>query len=114
MAFKQVERNTIDLKKQEVGKSYVGTFAGSKHIKTDLGDQVIWNFTDGDDKPFSMWGFSNLNFQIENVGVGQLVRVTYKGQSKTKNKYGKFAHQSLVEVDDEQSVKDEDDSDVPF
>ena len=101
MAFKPVERNTLDLKKKEVGTSYIGTFAGSKKIHTELGEQVIWNFTDGDEKPFSLWGFTNLNFQMENVGIGAMCRITYKGQGKQKNKYGKYPHQALVEVDEE-------------
>ena len=100
MAYKAVERNTVDIKKSVAGTSWEGVFVGSKPIKTELGDTVIWLFKDDEDKPFGIFGFTNLNFQMENVKEGSQCRITYKGQSKVKNKYGKFPHQALVEVDD--------------
>lgn len=100
MAFKPVERNTIDIKKNDVGVAYTGVFVSRKDIQTELGPQAIWNFMADDDKPFSIYGFTSLNYSMEHVQVGQLCRITYKGKSPTKNKYGKYPHQVLVEIDD--------------
>lgn len=111
MGWKTPERNTISLKDKEHGTSYVGIFQGSKVVNTPNGDSTIWSFMDDEDKPFSMWGFSNLNFQLENMAVGTKCRVTFLGKSKTKNKFGKFPYQSKVEVwqgdEDADKVADE-------
>ena len=106
MAFKQVNRgDTIDIKKGEIGKEYIGTFTGHKVIPSPLGQQVIWQFRDEEDKAFGIWGFTNLNFQMENVKVDSLCRLSYQGQSKIKNKYGKFPYQAKVEVNEEEDIE---------
>ena len=100
MAYKPVERNTIDIKKAKDGSQWEGVFVGRKDIQTELGANVIWLFKDNEDKPFGVYGFTNLNFQMENVPEGMQCRITYKGKSKVQNKYKKFPHQALVEMDD--------------
>lgn len=91
--------DSVDIKAGEIGKHYEGFLTGKKEINTQLGVAILWQFKD-DDKAFSIWGFTNLNFQMQNIAVGTKCRITYKGKSAAKNKYGKFPHQAEVEIDD--------------
>lgn len=111
MAWKQVERNTIDIKAKNPGHQLVGTYTGFKKIKTELGENTIWQFQNEHSEVFGVYGFTNLNYQMEGVAPGTNCRLTYKGKSKTKNKFGKFPHQILVEVDTEDAPEAGDDAD---
>ncbi len=101
MAFVKVNGgNSIDIKKKE-GDSVVGIFTGSKKITTKLGEQVIWQFVDEDEKPFGIYGFTALNFCMEIIKPGALVRVTYTGKQDKQTKFGlRPVHNCTVEVDD--------------
>ena len=110
MGWKKVERNTVDIKAKNPGTQIVGTYTGFKKIKTELGENVIWEFHDEDGKPFGVYGFTNLNFQMEGVAPGTSCRLTYNGKAKEKNKYGKFPHKVLVEIEEETSGGAGDDS----
>lgn len=101
MAFVKVTGgNTIDIKKKE-GDAVVGIFTGSKEITTKIGKQVIWQFVDEDEKPFGVYGFTALNFRMEVIKPGSLVRVTYGGKEKKETKFGlRDVHNCTVEVDD--------------
>ena len=106
MAFVKVNSgNVIDIKKGD-HEPTVGIYTGSKNITTQLGDQVIWQFTNEDDKPFGVFGFTALNMAMESMRVGALVRLTYTGTEKRKTKYGmKDVHTVTVEVDDGKESK---------
>jgi len=103
MGFKPVQvGNAIDIKKEGVSAVHIGTYVGNKQITTKIGNQTIWQFTDADGVPFGIYGFTNLNRQMESVVVGKLCRITYKGTKNLKTKFGmKDVHQVLVEVDDD-------------
>ena len=97
--WKQSERkDSISIHKKPAGAFYEGIYQGNKTIQTQLGDAILWNFMDDEDKPFAIWGFTNLNFQLEGVVPGTKCKVTYLGTAKQKNKFGKFPHQAKVEV----------------
>lgn len=117
-AFREVQRgDVIDIKKDKPGDvHHEGVYLGSKHITTDLGGQFIYRFKAGSNKIFGIWGFTTLNSAMENVTKGSLCRVTYQGQAKEKNKYGKYLHLVKVEIDDEfeANVEDIDDEPTPF
>ena len=83
MGWKKVERNTVDIKAKNPGTQIVGTYTGFKKIKTELGENVIWEFHDEDGKPFGVYGFTNLNFQMEGVAPGTSCRLTYNGKATT-------------------------------
>lgn len=103
MAFKKIETNTIDLKSKTEGTSYEGVYYDKRVIPSTMKgykDSIIWLFKDSEDKQFGIWGFTNLNFQMDNVPLNKLCKITYKGKSKIKNAYGKYPYQAEVLVDD--------------
>ena len=107
MGWEKPERNTVSLQKKPVGTVYEGVYQGSRIVKTELGDSILYSFMDDEDHPFSVWGFSHLNFQMEGVTANSKCRITYAGKAAQKNKFGKFPHQASVEVwkdDDDDSV----------
>lgn len=88
----------IDIKKQT--DPIVGIYQGKKDIVTKIGNQVIWNFLDEDEKPIGIYGFTSLNYKMETIKPGSLVRVTYTGKIKKETKFGlREVHQCVVEVD---------------
>ena len=100
MAWKEVSSTAIDIKKEQ-GKAYVGTYNGKNDIVTKIGPQTIWRFVDEDGQPFGIYGFTNLNRAMNNVGPGKLCLLTYRGTQNIKTKFGmKDVHQVTVEVDD--------------
>ena len=100
MAFKPVERNTVSMNKAPVGAFWIGTYTSKKIVQTQQGkDQSIYSFVGEDEKPFSVWGFTSLDMQMVSVAEGSLCRITYKGKSAKKNKYGNYSNLCLVEVD---------------
>lgn len=100
MSFKKVEfGDTVDIKEKE-GKFCEGVYMGSKEVDTNLGTSLLYKFEGTTREVFSVWGFTSLDIFMENVVVGTLCRITYKGLSEKKNKYGKHTHMCLVEIDD--------------
>jgi len=99
MVWKPVSTNAIDIKKEK-GKSYTGTYVGLTKIETKLGEQYVYKFTDEYEQGFGIYGFTNLNRAMSNVGEGTLTRVTYLGTMNVKTKFGmKDVHQVNVEID---------------
>lgn len=108
MAFKPVINNTIDIKKEK-DRPYIGQYVGKEDIITKIGPQIIWKFIDEDGHPFGIYGFTNMNRAMNNVGVNSLCRITYMGTQFVKTKFkptGQDVHQVMVELDDE-GVKEE-------
>jgi len=102
MAWKQVSRsNAFDIKAKK-GQPIVGTYTGSQEITTKIGAQTIYEFEDEAGEKFGIYGFTNLNRSMENVKVGELVRITYNGTERVQTKYGmKDVHQVTVEVSED-------------
>lgn len=100
MSWTPVSNSAIDIKKEK-GKDYIGVYNGYKTIKTKLGDQFIYSFTDAEEgTTFSIYGFTNLNRVMESVREGQMVKVTYMGTKNVQTKYGmKDVHQCEVFTD---------------
>jgi hypothetical protein len=112
--WKQPGRNTIDLKKKEVGTRLEGTYTGYKDITTELGVNRIWEFHDEEGKPYGVYGFTSLNYQMERVAPGTNCRLTYQGKGKTKSKFGNFPHKVMVECEsDDAEEVGEDPMDEP-
>lgn len=116
--FKPVSTNALDIKKEK-GIPHTGTYSGKEDIVTKIGPQIIWKFVDEDNQPFGVYGFTNLNRQMNSVGIGALCRITYKGTQNMMTKFGlKDVHQVLVEVDDEAKApaapKESEETSVPF
>lgn len=110
--FKVVSGNAIDIKKEK-GKPFVGHYTGKDDITTKIGPQTIWRFIDEDGQPFGIYGFTNLNRAMNNIGVNVLCRITYSGTKNVPTKFGvKDVHQVVVEIDESEEAKKEDE--VPF
>jgi len=101
MAFRAVTFNTTDIKKHK-GQVFQGLYKGFHKIQTAIGEQVIWEFHGGQG-PFGVYGFTTLNMAMDQVEVGQEVRLTYLGQKPVQTKrFGlKDVHQVLVEVNED-------------
>lgn len=98
--FKPVNVVAIDIKK-EPGVAHVGTYVGHTNVDTPLGPQIIWNFIDETELPFSVYGFTNMNRSMNALKEGSLCRLTYTGKKNVKTKFGmKDVHQVVVECDD--------------
>lgn len=96
---KPVTSNTVDIKESE-GTEFRGTYTGNKHIETKLGEQTLWQFTDENNQPFSIYGFTNLNRAMENIGIGTFCYITYTGTKKVQTKFGmKDVHQVQVDIE---------------
>lgn len=103
MPWKDVNSDARDIKKEK-DVDHIGTYTGHKDIKTPLGDQVIWQYTDENGTPFGIFGFTNLNRAMEAVAVGQTVKIVYKGTQFVKTKFkpsGQDVHQVQVQVFEE-------------
>lgn len=104
-----VTNNAIDIKGHK-DKSYIGTYTGKKDIVTKVGPQIVWQFTDEDEQPFAIYGFTNLNRAMEGVGLESVCRITYKGTQRVQTKFGmKDVHQVLVERQTNAGSTDDDD-----
>jgi hypothetical protein len=98
MGWKDASNVVIDIKKTK-GTAYEGTYSGKKDIATEIGPQVIWQFTGEDNLPFGIYGFTNLNRAMESLQPGTMCRITYIGTQNVKTKYGmKDVHQVSVQV----------------
>lgn len=99
MAFQEVTGGTsIDIKTSQ-GKPYTGKYTGCRKFQTKMGEQVAYNF-EGADGNFSIYGFSHLNYLMNSVKEGDLVRITYLGREKAQTKYGeKEVHKAKLEID---------------
>src|SRR5258706_14814203 len=98
--FNPVNVVAVDIKK-EPGVPHLGTYIGKSNIETKIGPQVIWNFTDENELPLSIYGFTNLNRAMNSLQLGAVCRITYRGTENVPTKYGKKdVHQVLVECDD--------------
>lgn len=115
MAFKPVSTNATDIKKHK-GQPFIGEFKGSSQIKTKIGDQIIWNFTENSGAPLSIYGFTNLNRTMEHIQPGTICRITYTGTENVMTKFGKKdVHQVLVEIDDDTTPEEtETNEPLPF
>ena len=112
MAYKPVNRgDTLDIKEYE-DVPYEGKYTGCKEVRTPLGQSLIYKFESEKGTTFSIWGFTILDSYMENVSRGDLCRITYKGQSPEKNKYGKHTHLCTVDVDDGESDASDDDAPI--
>ena len=95
--WEAITNNAIDIKGHK-DLPFVGTYTGKKDITTKVGPSIVWQFTDEDDQPFAIYGFTMLNRAMEGAGIGTLCRITYKGSETVQTKYGlKPVHQVLVE-----------------
>lgn len=104
--------DALSIQKEDSGIEHLGYYIGRKTIETEMGETVLWRFQDKQGKPFSIWGFTNLNFQMENVPIGSFCKIVYQGRSEQKNKFGKFPHKAKVQISKTlklEKVDDEDD-----
>jgi hypothetical protein len=115
MGFKKVSKgNTQKINIEEfIDKPIEGYYINTETIDTMFGESQIHKFKGKDGKDISIWGFTYLNSAMENVTQNALCRVTYKGKTKEKNKYGKYPHQALVEVDEDVVFERDVSSDIP-
>ena len=115
MSFRKVTRgDTLKINVEEyIDKPIEGYFLGTDSIDTPLGESLIHKLKSKEGKTISIWGFTYLNSSIENVSENVFCRITYKGKATQKNKYGKFPHQALVEVDEDDVYKQNTSDDVP-
>jgi hypothetical protein len=99
MAWEKVSQfgsPTLDIKK--LGQPVEGILKGKKQITTKIGSQTIWEFQAEDGEEFGIYGFTNLNNQMEQVRTGEKVKVTYLGTKNMKTKFGmKDVHQVDVQ-----------------
>ncbi len=117
MAYKERKGGTaIDIKKEDAGTPYEGVYLGFKGITTKIGEQKIYKFRATDTgKMFEIYGFTMMNFAMENVISGEMCRITYLGTENVETKFGfKDVHQVLVEVDDEYEPEVAHDDNDPF
>ena len=98
MAWKEPERNTISLSKCEVNREILGHYTGTKMVKANDKQQVIWQFNDEEDKPFGIWGCGSLNSQMEGIKIGSFCKIMYLGKSEKKNNFGNFSTLCKVHV----------------
>ena len=101
MVYKKVNPGDVIDIKDVVDVPYEGIYEGCKEVSTNLGTSYIYKFKDENGKFFNMWGFTSLNTFMEAVPTGLQCRVTYKGQAKEANKYGKHTHMCMVEIDED-------------
>ena len=106
MAFKQVNTQTIDIKKHQ-DEPFVGVLLKGEKTSGQFGENYTWHFEDEDGIPFSIYGFTMLNRSLIPIKTGSMLRVTYKGTEEVQTKkFGKKAvHQVSVEIDDEYEAK---------
>ena len=53
--IKPERKDSISLKDKPAGTVYEGIYQGFKVVRTELGDSVLHNFMDDEDRPFSLW-----------------------------------------------------------
>ena len=98
MAWKEVSRTAIDIKKHP-DQEYIGEYKGFEKIQTKIGEQTIYKFIDDDGNRFNIYGFTNLNRAMDLIAEGTLCRITYLGTENVQTKFGmKDVHQVRVEI----------------
>lgn len=75
MAWKEVSRTAIDIKKHP-DQEYIGEYKGFEKIQTKIGEQTIYKFIDDDGNRFNIYGFTNLNRAMDLIAEGTLCRIT--------------------------------------
>jgi len=94
--------NAIDIKDFQ-DKPFSGWFVGSRTFNTRIGEQTCYKFKGKDGKFFEVYGFTNLNRDMERVELGWFTQITYKGKKLCETKFGnKEVHQveTLADPDD--------------
>lgn len=114
--FKPVQRGkAVNLTKHPIGTVWIGSYTGKREIpKPDGKKTFIYEFQDQDDKTFEIWGFGALDACMENVLVGALCRITYKGKAEKRNKFGNFSTLCTVEINDDAEEATTDDAQEPI
>lgn len=96
MAWKEVSNDAIDIKTKP-GNSVEGKYLGSRAFDSTYGEQHVYKL---EGQP-GIYGFTALNRAMEQVPVGALVKIVYKGKTIVETKRGKVPmHQCQVFVDD--------------
>jgi len=107
--------------KEPVGTAYIGILKSVEDVDSKFGKSRKYTLTQDDGNTISIWGFSALNYLMNNVGLGSYVKMVYTGVEKgIKTKFGtKDIHTArvytkaipLVQV---QAKKVAEDDDLPF
>jgi len=103
MSFTTVKLDAISLPEHE-GELFVGFYIGLKLIDTPLGESTLHNFERVDGSRYSVWGFTLLNLNLQQVKKGVLTKIVYTGKSKEKNKFGNYSHTCTVLTDNERRI----------
>jgi hypothetical protein len=80
-------------------KELEGYYLGHRLVTGKFKEQLLHDFKKPDGKKVSVYGFTSLNINLEQMEVGTKVWVTYLGKSKEANKYGQQTHMCKVECD---------------
>jgi hypothetical protein len=110
--------------KNYLNKTMEGYYLGHRGIRGNFGEQTIHDVKTAKGK-ISVYGFTSLNLQLDQVEPGTKVWITYTGKSTEKNKYGQQVHQCRVECDfedkldlpkkpEEDNNQESDEDSVPF
>lgn len=90
MAFQEVSTKVIKLHEEQYkNKPLTGYYLGSKKSDKYENSRIHRFQTKKDGKFVSVYGTGQLNYQLAEVPVGTLARVTFLGKSTMDTKYGK-------------------------
>ncbi len=75
--------------KEEVGTSYEGILTGVEEVDSKFGKSMKYTLQQDDGALISLWGFSALDYLMNNIRKGRYVKMEYAGIKKgVKTKYG--------------------------
>ena len=104
--FVEVNLAGIDLKKYP-NKPLISHYLGRIEKEGRFGPEINHHFKKEDGTIIKVYGFTNLNLKLADVGLGYLVKVVYTGMTNVKTKYGmKEVHQCTVGVDYSKRISD--------
>jgi len=88
-------RPFVDITKWKVGESYTGTLKSIKSVTRKYGECTVYCFertpAAHSVNDTNIYGFYNLDCQMENVNIGEITKITYLGKKDNE-------HQVSVEV----------------
>lgn len=76
-----------DAIKLEVGDEFIGTYKGTDEVKSNFSDKPskLHKFTQLDGTPVVIFGKGNMNYLLDSVVDGQLVKIERHEDEKMKN-----------------------------
>jgi hypothetical protein len=106
MAFKKFQADRNETHDWEKEKVLEGVYVSKRNVLTINGDSWLYTVEKAGGKKVDVWGKAMLNSFFQNIPIGSMIRITYKGKMKSA-KGGRTYHAFELEYDDSTAEKED-------